>query len=165
MALLNIPRHSGELESLQPRLRAPKFPSWSAPQGNSFRGPCFSLFISKGFFFFFFLAGAHPEHMEVPGPGIELEPQLLPHLMLKPLYRAGNCTVPRQQPKPLQRQCWILDPLRHSGNSSKRFLKVSNIIGWFDLCWSIFRKLRKSIHVKCTENIYKLPKRGVKDMF
>ena len=51
----------------------------------------------KLFYLFYFLAC--PKYVEVPGPGME--------------------PTVRQQPKPLQWQHWILNPLRH-----KRILKV-----------------------------------------
>ena len=47
---------------------------------------------SSELFFSFF---DHAQHVEVLGPGIELELQ--------------------QQPEPLQQQCWILNPMHHKG--------------------------------------------------
>ena len=47
--------------------------------------------------FFFFFSWPHPQHVEVPGPGLK--------------------------PTLAQRQCWILNPLSHSGNS-KKFMNI-----------------------------------------
>ena len=54
---------------------------------------CILFFLS--FFFFYRL---HPQHMEVPRPGVESElqlqsmPQLWQHQILNPLYQAGDQT-------------------------------------------------------------------------
>ena len=66
---------------------------------------CFirTSFYSISFFFsFFFLFLLHPQYMEVPGPGIKSKMQLWPMFQLW--------------------QCWILNPLHRSTNSSIQFL-------------------------------------------
>lgn len=60
----------------------------------------------------FFFLWLHPQHRKVLGPGIEPRPQ--------------------QQPKLPQRQCWILKPLSHSGNSHLQlFIRLSSIIFFY----------------------------------
>ena len=80
--------------------------------------PVNRLFGSFVHFFSFFLFWLCPWHMEVPGPGIESEPQLWPTppvAMIDPLI---HCPGMRIEPMPPQRQPWILNPMCHSGNCS-----------------------------------------------
>ena len=50
---------------------------------------------------YFFWGGPHPQHMDVPGPGVKPEPQLRPtpelwqHQILHPLCQAGDQTGDR----------------------------------------------------------------------
>ena len=60
------------------------------------------------FFFFFFFFLSLSQHSEVPWPGIK--------------------SVPQQQPKPLQWQGWILNPLCHQGNSSTYIFAFTSTI-------------------------------------
>ena len=60
---------------------------------------------------------AVPQHMEVPGSGIELEPQLQPKPRLwQCQILLTHCTGPGIEPTPLQRPK-VLNPPHHSRNS------------------------------------------------
>ena len=84
-------------------------PNLSPPPPFPFWNHKFVFYVRESLsvsYFFFFLP--RPWHVEVPGPGI------------KPL--------PQQWPKPLQRQCQILDPLSSQDTPSFCFVLF---------CWSI----------------------------
>ena len=72
-------------------------------------------FIELFHIFFFFLV--HPQHMEVPGPRTESEPQLQQCWILNPLHwardQSGNATEKSQ----------IINPLYHSGNYDREHKK------------------------------------------
>ena len=75
------------------------------------------------FFFFFFLP--HLLHMEVSWPGIDLchsfsNARHLTHCVVLEIDSKSQ-----KKPEMLQRQCQILSPLHHSGNSPVTFLNYS----------------------------------------
>ena len=71
------------------------------------------LYISFFFFFFFF---STPQHMVVPRAGMKSELQLRPMRQL--------------------RQCWILNPLCHSGNSWTIYFLKTNTLSYTFMCSS-----------------------------
>ena len=81
--------------------------------------PLHCLFIS------FFPFQLHPQHMEVPGPGIESEPelqQLWQHRILNPLCWA------RDQTSATTETSQIINLPHHSGNSHQDFYSVYSAI-------------------------------------
>ena len=75
------------------------------------------------FFFFFHFLGLHPQHMEVPRPGVETE-------MQPPAYTAAIATwgsKPHLQPYHSSQQCWILNPLSGVRDWTCIFMDTSRI--------------------------------------
>ena len=62
--------------------------------------------VSSAFFFFFFL-GLHPQHKEIPRPGVELELQLPAYASATAMPDpSSNCDLRHSSG-----QCWILNAL------------------------------------------------------
>ena len=92
-------------------------PPWAVPRGF-IMGVCFVDLQERkqplAFLFFLFLL--HLQHMEVPGLGVKSKPSSdLRHGCGNP-GSLTHCAGLGIKPASLQRQCWILNPLHHSGN-------------------------------------------------
>ena len=91
--------------------------------------------VKTGFFFFFFFWGLHLRHMEVSGPGVELELQLLSyitatatpdlslicelHLSLWPCQFLNSLNKATDPTHILMDTSWVLNPPSHNRNSYK----------------------------------------------
>ena len=101
-------------------------------------GVSLSLFF---FFFFFCFLGSHPRHMEVPRPGVKLEPQLLPAYTTATAtwdlscicdlhHSSRQCQIynalgkARDQTGILMDTSQLLNPLRHNRNSTNHNFKL-----------------------------------------
>ena len=85
------------------------------------------LFFKKFLFYLFIFLQPHLWHMEVPRVGVKSEVQLRPMWQLAAMpdpcpNRRGQGERPGIEPASSQRQCWVLNPLSHNGNSLFSFL-------------------------------------------
>ena len=72
----------------------------------------FSFFLS--FLFFFFFLWLHPQHMEIPRLGVELELQLLAYTTAIAMPTLSHICDPRRS----LWQCQILNPLSEARNQT-----------------------------------------------
>ena len=91
-------------------------------------------------------------HMEVPRPGTKSELQLWPMPHCSTTRSLTCCSRPGIKPAQLQRQCWILNPLHHNGNSASCFYTS----GFHITSKDPKRRHCKKIPKKNTKNKYKL---------
>ena len=75
------------------------------------------MYVCVYIYIYIFFKQLHLQHMEIPGPGTELEPQLQQCWILNPLQWAGDPTHASAVTQLLQRQRWTLNLLCHRGIS------------------------------------------------
>ena len=68
-------------------------------------------------FFVCLFVWMHPQHLQVLRPEAESEPQLPPMPQLRQRRIHNLLARPGLKPELPQKQCWILNPLGHGGNS------------------------------------------------
>ena len=74
----------------------------------------------------------HPQHVEVPRPGVKSKPQLQPMPQLQQYQILKTLSGPGIKPVLPQRQHWILNSLHHSRNSVY-FIAIKKIVREFPL--------------------------------
>ena len=81
------------------------------------------IFVKQSFNFFFYFLGLHPQHMEVPRLGVQLELQLLAYTTATATSDPSRVWDPHHSP----RQCQILNLLSKARNRTRNLMVPSLI--------------------------------------